>query len=102
MTKYRSERHRNDATSDAPVRSSAMMPFLLGIVAILVIGGIAMMMIGGINPDRTAEPVTQRLETTGAGPAVPAPAVRDRGTGTNPPEANKPTLVPDPSAPNVR
>ena len=78
-----------------------MMPLLLGIIAILVIGGIAVSMMGGRNADR-AEPVTERTQTTGSGPAFPAPAVRDRGTGTNPPEANKPTLVPDPSARNVR
>jgi hypothetical protein len=65
-------------------------------------GGIAVSMMGGMNADRTAEPVTERSETTGSGTAFPAPAVRDRGTGTNPPEANKPTLVPDPSARNVR
>jgi len=52
--------------------------------------------------DHVTEPITERTGTTGSGPAFRAPDVRDRGTGTAPPDANTPMHVPDLFVQNVR
>lgn len=68
--------------------------WMLGLLALLVIGGLALMMLGRDNDvaTRTDRPAV----TTGAGSTTPAPATRDMGTGTNPPAATTPTPAPAP------
>jgi hypothetical protein len=69
--------------------------WMLGLVALLILGGLALMMLG--REDNVAtRPDQPATTTTGSGSTAPAPAARDMGTGTNPPAANTPTPAPAP------
>jgi hypothetical protein len=69
MAKYHSGRNGTRVGN-----SRSMMPWLLGILAVLIIGGFALSMMGGMNADRTAEPAAQQRTTTGAATSDPTGA----------------------------
>lgn len=70
------------------MRSNSGLGLLLGLIALLLIGGFLFYNMGDRdNVASNSRPAA--TATTGSG--APAPAVRDRGTGTNVPAANTPT-----------
>lgn len=75
---FHDNRPQNDVNPDArpyergPRRTGFL--WLLGLVALLIIGGFAISMMGGMNADRTAEPSVERTQTTGSASSDPTGA----------------------------
>ncbi len=90
MPKYHAGQNPRDRADASRIgQSRSTMPWLLGILALLIVGGFVLAMVGGMNADRTAEPSGDRPATTGAATSDPtgakAPAKSRAGdpTGAN-------------------
>ncbi len=81
---------------ETPTKAGMGAGLWIGILAVLAVATFLMLNMGrSDNVVATDErPVTNAPATTGSGSVEPAPIVRDRATGANPPAANAPAPAP--------